>query len=277
MTTELRIPQERDLPPGRFAQRKEHLMEELARTGHVDRNRVLRDRRRWRAAAGVAAAAITVGVVAAVAFWPGAGTTTAPAMRLVAFTTTEGDEIVARITHPDAPASDLTAVFQAHGLNIHVKTLPVSPSLVGTIVYSDADIIRSLHEGTCLTGGGGGCVVGLVFPSDFAGEANVAVGRAASRAETYASSAEVFGPGEALHCAGILGQPAVDALPALRSSGLTPEWMRGGQRTDDPSPPSGYVIGGVALSSTTVLLDVSSQPLDTQEFHAYMETANTGC
>src|SRR5439155_25004478 len=81
----------------------------------------------------------------------------------------EGDDIVARITDPTAPAEQLTVVFQARGLDIHVQTLPVSPSLVGTLVYSDVNSIQDLQTGNCLQGGGGGCWIGLVIPADFTG------------------------------------------------------------------------------------------------------------
>jgi hypothetical protein len=64
VTTELRVPPERDLPPGRLAQRREHLVEELARETEAGRARLGRGgRRRWPLAAGVAAAAVAIAVV----------------------------------------------------------------------------------------------------------------------------------------------------------------------------------------------------------------------
>lgn len=231
-------------------------------------------------AAGLAATIVAT-VVIAVILWP-AGTSRTPTRinppqaQLVAFTT-QGEDIVAEITDPLAAADQLTAVFQAHGLNIHVQTLPVSPSLVGTIVYSDVPIIRSLHAGKCLSGGGTSCEVGLVIPADFAEEANVAVGRAGQPGETFASSADVFGSGEILHCSGILGQPAASAVSVLQEKGVTAAWMVNGQRIEDPTPPDGYIVGGTALSSTTVLLDTSPEPLNTPEFQNYKAAANEGC
>lgn len=63
MSTKLRIPPERDLPTGRLAQRKEHLLEELARTAEAGPARLVRGGRRWWAvAAGVAAAAVAIAV-----------------------------------------------------------------------------------------------------------------------------------------------------------------------------------------------------------------------
>jgi hypothetical protein len=159
-------------------------------------------------------------------------------------------------------------------LNITVRAIPVSPSLVGTIVYSDVPSIRSLQEGTCL-GGGTSCEVGIVIPADFHGQANVVVGRAAQANETFCSSADVFGPGEVLHCSGILGKPVADAIAcsnkrARRCDGWQPPTTTG-------SPPSGYVVSGTALSSSTLLLDVTPEPLDTADFRSFQALANQGC
>jgi hypothetical protein len=206
------------------------------------------------------------------------GTTTPPTagarMRLVAFTT-RGEDVVARITDPLAAADELTAVFEAHGLDIRVQTLAVSPSLVGTIVYNDVEAVRSLHSGPCLSGGGTTCEVGLVIPADFSGEANVAVGRAAAPGEAFSSSADAFGAGETLHCSGILGASAASAVPVLEAKGITAEWMTGGERTKNP--PGGYVVGGTALDATTVLLDVVPRPPDSDAFRAYLAAADNGC
>lgn len=198
-----------------------------------------------------------------------------PSAHLVVFTTGEGGEITARITDPVAAASQLSAVFEEHGLNINVKAIPVSPSLVGTIVYSDVPSIRSLHEGTCL-GGGTTCDVGLVIPADFQGEGNVVVGRGAQSDETFQSSADVFGPGEILHCSGVLGASVTDALPVLREKGLTVRWS-GTSEGDPASAPSGYVADGTALSPTEVMLDITPTPPDWPEFRSFEALANTGC
>jgi hypothetical protein len=71
VSTKLRIPPERDLPAGRLAQRKQHLIEELARTIEAERaGPPRRGRRRWAVAAGVAAAAVAI-AVAVPAMLPG--------------------------------------------------------------------------------------------------------------------------------------------------------------------------------------------------------------
>ena len=242
---------------------------------------------RW--AVGLVAAAAVAALI--VALWPFTGPSPSPtraiggretplsAVRLVVFTR-KGNDIVARITDPTAPADQLTAVFRADGLDIHVETLPVSPSLVGTIVYSDVNTIQDLQTDDCLQGGGGACWIGLVIPADFTGSGNVAVGRAAAAGETYDSSAEVFGAGEILHCSGILAEPVATALPKLESMGLSVRWQfdsGDGTLTNESSPPDGYVTGGTGLSSTAVLLEVAPEVPGTDAFHNYEAAANRGC
>ncbi len=70
MKTDLRIPPECDLPPGRLAQRKAHLLQELARTMQAQATRRTRGGRRWKLAAAVAAAAVAI-ALAVPALLPG--------------------------------------------------------------------------------------------------------------------------------------------------------------------------------------------------------------
>jgi len=237
-------------------------------------------------ALGVAAAAIAVAVT-----WPGQphGTTSRSTadLHLVDFSVRHGT-ITARITDPDAAASQLTAVFRAHGLDIQVQTVPVSPSLVGTIVYSDAPIIRTLWSPACsLTG----CPVGLVIPASFTGRADIAVGRLAKPGEGYQATADVFAPGEALHCSGLLGAPAASALPVLRRLHLTANWwaltdanwpLTGsqagssiGQRPERAR--AGYIVEGDAASATQVALDTLPRLPHNRQFQELESEWNRGC
>jgi hypothetical protein len=225
------------------------------------------------AVAGVAILALT-----GVAVTRTSTTPAAPNMRLVALSRDHG-AIIARITDPSAAAAQLDAAFKAHGLDIHVQVLPVSPSLVGTVVFSDFGA-RSLPTvtatGVCGTESRR-CPVGFVIPGGFTGPGDVAVGRAAGAGEIYASSAvDVFGSGEVLHCSGLLGELATSAAGTLQSMGLTAQWD--GVNVDrHGSAPAQYIVGGTALSSSTVLLDVNP---DIPSSNAYRQTSahdNRGC
>jgi hypothetical protein len=194
---------------------------------------------------------------------------------LVDFSARSNGDIVAQITDPGAAASQLDAVFAAHHLDISVTVLPVSPSLVGTIVYDDGPDFQPIHAGLCQAGGTE-CTVGFVIPAGFTGHADIAVGRAADPGESYLSVDSSFGAGEALHCAGVLNQPVDVAAPIVAAKGLHAQWRVGSSSTNLGTAPAGdYVVGGIPISSTTVMLMAQPTPLaaDTPE----LVEANTGC
>jgi hypothetical protein len=203
---------------------------------------------------------------------------TIPGASLVDFSTESNGDVVARITNPDAAASQLDAVFAAHHLDISVSVVPVSPSLVGTIVFNDepsGENIQPIQAGSCLAGGTQ-CWVGLIIPAGFTGRADVTVGRAAKPGETYESADSPFGPGEALHCAGVFNQPVSTAAPVVAAKGLTVEWRVGNSTTNLTSAPAGdYVVNGIPISSTTVMLMVQPTPLAANT--PDLVEANSGC
>ena len=242
-------------------------------------------RRRTRVVAAVAAAALVVAAAVTVSQRGTANTAgksarsqhhnTLPDMSLVDFTTQTNNDIVARITDPDAAAGQLDAVFAAHHLDISVTVLPVSPSLVGTIVYDDGSDFQPIHAGSCLAGGTQ-CTVGFVIPANFTGHADIAVGRVAKPGEIYESSDSSFGAGEVLHCAGVFNQPVSIAAPIVAMKGLTVQWQDGSSSTKLSTAPAGdYVVGGTPISSTTVMLMLQPTPLvaDTPD----LVEANSGC
>ena len=252
---------------------------------HVHHVRPDARRRRMRV---VAVAAAAVLVVAAVLTVSQRGTPSRPTksaqsknhntlsdMSLVNFSPQSNGEIVAEITDPDAAASQLDAVFAAHHLDISVTVLAVSPSLVGTIVYDDGSDFQPIHAGSCLAGGTQ-CTVGFVIPANFTGHADVAVGRAANPGEAYQSADNSFGAGEALHCAGVLNQLVTVAAPIVMAKGLTAEWRVGTSSTNLSTAPAGdYVVGGIPISSTTVMLMVQPTPLAANT--PDLVEANAGC
>lgn len=54
-----------------------------------------------------------------------------------------------------------------------------------------------LQHGTCVTGGGG-CPIRIRILTDFAGHAEITLGRQAEPGEQFMSAADGFGPGEAI-------------------------------------------------------------------------------
>jgi hypothetical protein len=174
--------------------------------------------------AGAATAAAAVTVVAALTARSAVSPTTADA---VAFRTASNGEIIATVTDPFAAQAQLNAAFAKQGLNITVSLVPVSPSIVGTVLYvgesSTGSQIQPLQGGHCLTGGGG-CPIGLKIPKDFTGSGSITLGRPAKPGEEYESAASAFAPGEPLHCSGLLGARVQSAMSTLERDKLTLKW-----------------------------------------------------
>jgi hypothetical protein len=218
-------------------------------------------------------------------------------MQLVDFTTTPSGDIVARITDPLAAKSQLDAVFEQHGLDIQVSVLPVSPSLVGTIIFDtiSGGGVQSLEGGTCIGDGQAGtttnaneCPIGFIIPAGFQGSGAVSVGGPAQTGEAYESSANGFNPGEVLHCSGLLGAPVSAAQTFLTAKNLTPtrwfvtdsaDWPvdAGNMVQSDVAPTTGYIVGGFASSANNVLLTIDSTLPTDPGFAAQVTAANAGC
>jgi hypothetical protein len=172
-------------------------------------------------------AAAAVGVAAAALLITSSAVRTQSAAGAVAFRAGGDGDIVATVTEPFAAESKLQAAFAKHGLHITVNLVPVSPSLVGTVVYTSdnggASAIQPLQGGHCITGGGG-CPIGLKIPATFTGNGYITLGRPARPGETYESQSSAFAPGETLHCTELLGARVATALPVLRADKLTAAW-----------------------------------------------------
>lgn len=220
------------------SERRRALLEAIFDSGHAEPVKRVHRRnvRGWRP---VVASAIAVGAAAAVVSLALSGNSTVdPASAdAVSFRTAASGSIVATVTDPFAAQSQLDAAFTAQGMRVKVTLIPVSPSIVGTVLYvgesnPGATQIRALQGGHCLTGGGG-CPIGVEIPRDFSGTGSITLGRPAKPGERYESAASIFAPSEPLHCSGLLGARVSAALPVLRKDGLTVmEW-----REDSESPP----------------------------------------
>ncbi len=249
-------------PRGRRLQRRSG---RRSRSSHV----------RPRALFSVAGALAVVAVVLVLGL--GSAVQPQPARAAVAFSSAANGDIIATITDPFAAETQLDAAFAAHGFHITVSLVPVSPSLVGTVVYMSDDggsgQIESLEGGSCVTGGGG-CPVGLKIPAAFTGQGYITLGRPAQSGETYESAASAFATGEALHCSGLLGAQVGAAMPVLDAHKLTVVQWRVGQQVVSTAPAENYIwqIDPVAAGTVRVWTE-STAPSDTSASAAY----DTGC
>ena len=159
----------------------------------------------------------------------------------------------------------------------------MSPSLVGSITYTDGINAAPLQHGACVEPGGGTCIVAIRIPTRFTGHATTVLGRAARDGETYASSGDALPPGEALHCSGVQRMTVAQAAPYLRRRGLTPLWMVDGTRLAASAvPPRGYwVTGADPFTNRSTVVEAGPKKFTPANFPqispAYLARINRGC
>jgi hypothetical protein len=170
----------------------------------------------------------------------------------------------ADITSRAQAGAELAAVFKSHHFDIGVEQLPVSPTLVGSILATrttghstDGNGILGRVTGPC-AGGAGTCTQGLLLPSHFSGQMLVLVGRAAKPGEKYAESADVLRRGELLASTSLLGRTVEAALPVLDSFHVDVLWKVYGDKSFSTVAPDGWyhLTGGFAISARSICLEV---------------------
>ena len=228
-------------------------------------------------------AAVTAAVVA-VAVIAGSADRSPTTATVVSFRNAGDNEITATVTDPFAAESRLKAAFAQQHLNITVTLVPVSPSLVGTVIYTGGyggamSEIQALHGGHCVTGGGR-CPIGVKIPTTFTGQGYIGLGRPAKPGETYQSQASAFAPGELLHCSHLLGARVSHALPVLKADKLTIQWRgagteAGSSKADTTPPGTSYIWDASMASPRVVFLFTAPQPWPSDVAHG--AAVNRGC
>ena len=143
------------------------------------------------------------------------------------------------VRNPVADPQKYRAEFARYHLNISLKLVPASPSLVGTLVAeslsagSGSQLKVLTAVGRCFTGGGGSvCPVGIRVPVSYRGTAMLVFARAARPGEQYESAGEATAAGEAMHGLHFAGKTAAQVEAMLARRGVTvAQWrvQRGGQ------------------------------------------------
>jgi hypothetical protein len=169
------------------------------------------------AAAAAAAAAVVV---------PGLSSPHKADVRLAALSfSTQGKYLVVKVRDPYADPKRYAKEFAAHHINVRLRLVPASPSIVGTVVAMEGGegIQTITAKGECWSGGGGyACPVGVRIPLGYHREASVVFGRPARPGEQYNSTTSAFAAGEALHCVDVRGRTVPEALALLRRHKVTP-------------------------------------------------------
>lgn len=183
-----------------------------------------------------------------------------PAAQALSFSR-HGGGFTVIVRDPLADPARYRAEFARYHLNITLKLVPASPSLVGALVYLSGDVTPITAHGRCYTGGGGAaCPVGVRVPANFHGQAEVVFGRAARPGEQYESTASAFAPGEVLHGMRISGDRVARVLALLRHRDVTVRWFnyahRGYARNLRSVPGTWFVYDAVPWAPGQVLLFV---------------------
>jgi hypothetical protein len=189
-------------------------------------------RRRLLIALPAAAALAVAGLVATSLGSPGqkigpVSVGPAKAQAAVLSFTRHGGYLDVIVKNPLADARKYRAEFAKYGLDISLRLVPASPSLVGTLVYAQAPtsgptITPITAVGRCFTGGAGNvCPVGVKVPLDFKGQAELVFGRAARPGEPYETTAAANAPGEIMHGMTYSGKTVTHVLAMLRARHAT--------------------------------------------------------
>ncbi|GAA1591134.1 hypothetical protein GCM10009804_54150 [Kribbella hippodromi] len=155
----------------------------------------------WRLVPVLAVGALVAGAAVTLIERPGGTKQEAlgPALSFV----TEGNVMKVKILDPEADSARFNKEFKDHGLDIKLRLLPVSPSLVGTnpagVFSADADSIKTTFEpANCLEERTTPCVPEFTIPLSYKGQADLYIGRAAKPGEKLGSSGDLGDRGEPL-------------------------------------------------------------------------------
>jgi len=169
------------------------------------------------------------------------------------------------VRDPSADPAQYRAEFARHHLNITLKLVPASPSIVGTVVYFGGTHANSITPitavGAChVASGGDRCPVGVRVPVHFRGQADLVFGRAARPGEQYESTASAFAPGEAMHGLNIHGKTVAQVEAMLSRRHVTAARFnverKGIARNLRRAPGQWYVYDAVPWAPRQVLLFV---------------------
>jgi hypothetical protein len=137
----------------------------------------------------------------------------------------EGGRVIITLVELEHRPERIQAVAQGAGLDVTVSAVPVGPSLVGRFVRSTGNgaLPPELH----VLGTGPTTFAGFSLPEDWRGSLHLSVGRPADDGEAYVAYSDAFAEGEPLHCAGVLGAPATEALALVEQLPLHADWELG--------------------------------------------------
>lgn len=173
--------------------------------------------RRLLIAAPITAVLAAGGVAGTVLLTPsedGTGLGPAPAAAAVLDIGVTDGLVVAEVLDPTADAERYAAEFAEHGLDVTLRFEPASPTVVGTLVYSDSDTanqgsddrdVEIVESPQQCTPQADGCPVGVSIPEGYSDPIELVFGREPEPGETYNATNAATAPGEALEGVDVTG------------------------------------------------------------------------
>jgi hypothetical protein len=264
------------VPPGAFAALADEIVSmppaadfRVPRAAQSSRGR--RSRRSLMMGLPVAACLAVAGLIATSLGSPGQHVGPVPvgpakAQAAVMTVTRHGGYLDVIVANPVADSKKYRAEFARYHLNISLRLVPASPSIVGTLVYASYPVGHAITPitavGKCWTGGGGAaCPVGVRVSLRFHGAATLVFGRAARPGEHYESTGLVTARGEAMHGLRFVGRTVAAVTAMLAKRGVVARFsFIAGQcqgvlhRT---APGSWYVSGANPWAPGQVVLEVT--------------------
>jgi hypothetical protein len=182
--------------------------------------------------------------------------------------TPEGNYLRVRIVDPLADTARYNKEFKKRHLNITLKLLPGSPSVVGqapaaVFEANSPNIQQSEDPAGCVQAGTYPCVPQFLIPKDYSGEAALVVARAARPGEDLSFSGAIDGRGEALQGVKYKNLRVGQVLAILKQRGYTvPEYRltMGNVATAPKTVPASYFVkNGFLIRDKDVILKVSAK------------------
>ncbi|WP_067821849.1 hypothetical protein [Actinomadura kijaniata] len=134
-----------------------------------------------------------------------------------------GEFLEVRIVDPNADPEMYRKQFATHGLNVDLRVLPVSPSLVGTMLSYDEQT-RTRPRVTPLDGGGGcgdlWCQPGVRVPTGLRDRVTLTFGRAARPGERYQITGDAAARGEPLNGVRVKGTEVGELRRVAKERGV---------------------------------------------------------
>jgi hypothetical protein len=206
-----------------------------------------------------------------------------PASAEVTVRKVDGDYVI-RVGNVLADPEAVRQALLRRGLDVQLRFLPSSPSLVGKLVAtSDTHGYLKRNRVRWEYGRGDGVEADFVavrIPLDYRGQLGLDFGRRAHPGERYASAASsAEEPGEVLHCAEVEGRKVRDVLAILDRRHVYAIWRDPGNRT----VPVGDVLDrwvetAVPWAPGQVLLFTGEHPPDRSRLTStYLASLRRGC